>query len=320
MLFEKQILNTYKGMMHSRCDDNGTAFYFSPDDFEGLKSEPYTFTASAGHTLKGYIYSYGEAVPGRIIVFDHGFGGGHRAYMKEIELICRHGFCVLSYDHTGCMESGGESPNGMAQSLCDLNDCISSIKSEPRFSGHDISVVGHSWGGFSTLNITSLHPEISHIVAISGFVSVEELVNSFFGGIMKGYRKAVMALERELNPAFVDFHAVESLSKTNAKALLIYSENDHMCRKTHFDILRAGLDGKENIEFLLVKDKWHNPNYTVDAVNYLNSYVSEKNKLMRKGKLDTDEQKKEFLASFDWNRMTEQDSAVWDEIFRCLYS
>ena len=41
MIFEKQILNIYKGMMHTRCDDTETVFYYSPDDFEGLYKEPY---------------------------------------------------------------------------------------------------------------------------------------------------------------------------------------------------------------------------------------------------------------------------------------
>ena len=39
MIFEKQIMNFYKGMMYARCDDNGTAFYFSASDFPGLMSE-----------------------------------------------------------------------------------------------------------------------------------------------------------------------------------------------------------------------------------------------------------------------------------------
>ena len=37
MIFEKQIVNGYKGMMYNRCDDTETAFYFSPADFEGLQ-------------------------------------------------------------------------------------------------------------------------------------------------------------------------------------------------------------------------------------------------------------------------------------------
>ena len=30
MIFEKQIVDMYKGMMHARCDDTETVFYFSP--------------------------------------------------------------------------------------------------------------------------------------------------------------------------------------------------------------------------------------------------------------------------------------------------
>ena len=43
-----------------------------------------------------------------------------------------------------------------------------------------------------------------------------------------------------------------------------------------------------------------------------------KNKLTKKKKLVTDEQKRAFLASFDWNRMTVQDESVWEAIFDCL--
>ena len=318
MLFEKQIVNFYKGMMHARCDDNGTAFYFSAADFDGLIAEPMTFQATAGHTLKGYLYHYENVIPGRIIVFDHGFGSGHRAYMKEIEKLCKHGYLVFSYDHTGCIESGGENPNGMAQSLCDLNDCIRFIKENERTKGLDISVMGHSWGGFSTLNISALHPEISHVVVFSGFVSVELLVNDFFSGLMKGYRKAILALETKSNPDYVGYNAVESLSYSNAKVLLVYSDNDQMVKINHFELLKAELSDKPNVKLILEKNKGHNPNYTCDAVAYLGEYLAAKKKLTQKKKLVTDEQKKAFLASFDWDRMTVQDESVWAQVFECL--
>ena len=319
MLFEKQILATYKGMMHTRCDDTETVFYFSAVDFEGLSCEPFSFRASAGHTLQGYVYQYNNPIPNRLVIFDHGFGGGHRAYMKEIELLCRHGYTVLSYDHTGCMESGGESPNGMAQSLCDLNDCITAIKSDLRFSGSGLSVMGHSWGGFSTLNISALHPEISHIVVLSGFVSVEEIVKSFFPGFLKGYRRAILAFERSVNPKFVGYHAVESLKKSNAKALLIYSEDDPLVTRAHFDQLREGLSDRTNTHFMLCPNKGHNPNYTEDAVKLLGKFGNARAKLL-KNKKATAEDKKRFVASFDWDAITAQDASVWAAIFEHLDS
>ena len=321
MLFEKQMIRMYRGIAYTRCDDNGTAYYFSADDFAGLQKEPYPFRSSRGDLLQGYLYCYDHPIEGRLVVFDHGFGGGHRSYMKEIEMLCKHGFLVFAYDHTGCMESEGVNPNGMAQSLCDLNDCITALKQDARFADLDISVMGHSWGGFSSLNIFALHPDISHVVVLSGFVSVKLLIHSYFGGILKGYRKAIMQIERNANPDFVGYHAVESLSKTDAKVLLIYSGNDKLCTKVaQYDTLKAGLDGKETIRFVLVSDKGHNPNYTEDAVRYLGEYVSKRAKMIRKKQLETDEQKKAFLASWDWDRMTAQDDTVWNEIFQCLDS
>lgn len=317
MIFEKQVLRMYRGMAYTRCDDVGLAYYFSADDFPGLEKESYAFRSSRGHHLQGYLYRYGMVLPGRLIVFDHGFGGGHRSYMKEIEMLCRHGYLVFAYDHTGCMESGGENPNGMAQSLCDLDDCITVIKQDSRFTGMDISVMGHSWGGFSTLNITARHPEISHVVVLSGFVSVEMLIHSYFGGIMQGYRKAVMALETQANPEYVRYNAVDSLQKTAAKVVLIYSDNDKMCHKAvHYDTLQAGLRDKANIEMVLVQNKGHNPNYTEDAVKYLGEYVAAKTKFMKKK--PSAEQKAVFVKSWDWHRMTAQDDRIWEKIFACL--
>jgi len=314
MIFEKQVVNSYKSMIFTRCDDTKTVFYFSSKDFDSLSSKPYKFKSSMGHDLQGYVYSYDNHNPGRIVVFDHGFGGGHLAYMKEIEMLCRHGYLVFAYDHTGCMESGGATPNGLAQSLCDLNDCISAIKADEKFAGLDISVMGHSWGAFSTLNITALHPDISHIVAICGFVSVKDMINTFFSGILSGYRKVVWELEKRSNPKFAEYNAVETLSKSDTKALLIYSDNDMMCKIEHYDMLKAGLDNKENVKFLLVKNKGHNPNYTEDGVKLLGEFSNARAKFAKKKNV-TDEEKQKFVASFDWDRMTMQDEAVWNRIF-----
>ena len=317
MIFERQIVDMYKGMMHARCDDTETVFYFSPKDYPNLQVQPHEFKASAGHTLRGWFYEYENAIPGRLIVFDHGFGGGHLAYMKEIEMLCKHGYKVFAYDHTGCMQSGGASPNGLAQSLCDLNDCITMLKGDERFANTDISVMGHSWGGFSTLNITALHPEISHIVAMCGFVSVEEMIKTFFAGVLKGYRAPIMRLEREANPNFVDFNAVETLRQSSTKALLIYSSDDTMCKKVHYDLLKTGLEGQDNVELLLVDGKGHNPNYTEDAVKILGAFGKARAKFLKKKSATADE-KAQFVASFNWEAMTAQDERVWEKIFQHL--
>ena len=319
MIFEKQIEKIYRSNLFARQDNAGGIFYFQPSDFPGLNAHPYEFRANAGHSMKGYFYHYDNPVPNRLVVFEHGMGNGHRAYMREIEQLCKAGFLVFSYDHTGCMESGGESTGGFATSLSDLDACIRALKGEQGLKDRNIAVVGHSWGGFSTMNIGALHPEITHLVVLSGFVSVEKIVGQSFAGPLKGYRKHILELERQANPDYVDFNGIRSLRKTVAKVLLVYSDNDAMVKKEiHFDELQQLLSGKKNISFLLVRGKNHNPTYTRDAVQYKDAFFAAFQKSMKT--LTDPESQKAFMDGYDWWAMTEQDGEVWEKIVDHLNS
>ena len=319
MIFEKKIVGIYQQQFLNRCDDTGLAHYFSHEDFPGLRQQPFDFQSSLGHTMKGWFYCYDEIIPGRVVIFEHGFGGGHRSYMKEIEMLARHGYLVYTYDHTGCMLSGGDSPRGLSQSLRDLNDAINALQATQGFKDLKISVMGHSWGGFSAMNIAALHPEVTHIVALSGFVSVEEMVGQFFSGILKGYRKPVLKIEQENNPDFVHYNAARTLADTAAKVLLIYSSNDKLViREIHHGILSKALTGKADTRILLEENKGHNPNYTADAVAYLAEYTADMTRRLKDKKLSTEAEKKAFREKRDWNRMTKQDEKVWAEIFKTL--
>lgn len=305
----------YRSNLFIRNDNPNGIFYFSAADFPGLQADSYDFKSQMGHDLKGYFYYYENPIPGRLVVFDHGMGNGHRAYLREIECLAKAGYLVYSYDHTGCMRSGGENTNGFAQSLRDLDDCISALKKEPSLGDRTISVVGHSWGGFSTMNIVALHPEITHVVSMSGFVSVRRILEQTFPGLLKGACKSLYELERRSNPGYVEFDAVQSLSQTNAKVLLIASSDDKVVQKTHhFDVLQQSLSGRENIRFLVTENKGHNPSYTCDAVRYKDDFFAQFQKLVKKKKLETPAQQEAFMAAFDWLRMTEQDETLWNEI------
>ena len=321
MLFQKQVEQIYRRTLYVRNDNPSGIFYFSAEDFPGLQSHSYDFAAQAGHTLKGYFYHYSDPIPGRLIVFDHGMGNGHRAYMREIETLAKAGYLVYAYDHTGCMASGGNDINGFAQSLNDLDTCIKALKALPQLQGRSISVMGHSWGGFSTMNITALHPDITHVVSMSGFISVKQIVDQSIASILKGYRKGIYDMERRANPDYVDFHAIETLKSTSAKVLLIYSNDDKIVnRQMHYDPLVSALSGKENIRFLLVDGKNHNPTYAADAVAYKDQFWAELSRQEKKKLLKTEQQQKEFMARYDWWRMTQQDDAVWNEIISWLGS
>ena len=219
------------------------------------------------------------------------------------------------------MESGGENTGGLSQSLCDLNDLLNTLKKDEKYKAYDISVMGHSWGGFSAMNISALYPEISHLVIMSGFVSVEKMINSFFSGPLTPYRKCIMKIEQESNPGFVNSDGVEALKNTASKVLLIYSDNDTLCKKeAHFDELKNELSDKTNIEFILENNKGHNPNFTENAVKYKDEFFAALTRKTKKKQLEAKEEKEAFKKSFDWNKMTEQDEKVWKEIFEFLDS
>ena len=140
------------------------------------------------------------------------------------------------------------------------------------------------------------------------------MINQNFSGILKLYRKDIMGLERRTNPDFADFDAKKSLNGASTKALLIYSADDPLVKKEfHYAPL---LESKgDNMTLVLVENKGHNPNFTERAVRYKDAFFADLTSKVKKGELNTPEQKAAFRASYDWNAMTEQDESIWKEIF-----
>jgi pimeloyl-ACP methyl ester carboxylesterase len=217
------------------------------------------------------------------------------------------------------MESGGEDTNGFAQSLCDLCDLLSAVEKTDRLKDCEISIVGHSWGAFSALNILALHPDVAHVVAISGFLSVKDMHKQIFHGFLSLYRKKAYAMEKESNSEHAHFDAVSTLGKTDAQVLIIASDNDEVVKTSlHHKKLEKSLRGKSNIRFMLVEGRDHNPNYTLDAVKYKREFSKRLSKMRKEGLLNTPEQKKAFVDEVDWFKMTEQDELVWQKILETL--
>ncbi len=292
--------------------DEGIIPYFKHENFPELQFVPHSFRGSEGQKLQGYFYHYGNPIPGRLVVFDHGLGGGHTAYLQEVNVMAKHGYLVFAYDHTGCMESEGADTNGLAQSLNDLNECIKELKSIDALKDRTISVVGHSWGGFSTANIGALYPEITHLAVLSPIISIKQMLRQSMGGVIALFRGYVQSLELKWNPRFGKTDAVESLKKTKAKVLIIQSRDDPTVNpKYHFDVLKRNLAEQKNITFMEVDGKGHNPNYTLAAAEYKRNFFAA---------LREADDKRAHYASGDYWQLTDQDPEIWEIIFRHLDS
>ena len=315
MIFEKKIKEIFRSLVMVRYDDTGLVKYFSLEDFPRLISEDFSFIGNKSQILRGKIYSFDGAKDDRLIVFDHGMGGGHTAYMKEIVELCKMGYTVLSYDHTGCMSSEGENICGLSQSLADLDYAIRAVLCDERFSGRKISVVGHSWGAFSTLNISAIHKDITHIVALSGFISVKDMLKQYFPGILSLYVPAIYKTEIEAVGSYAEYSAIESLKASSAKAMIIHSDDDAAVSfKKHFAKLRSELCDRENTVFVAVTEKGHNPNFTKEAVKIKDVFFADLTAKTKSGYFTSDESKRSFKESYDFDKMSEQDSEIWAKI------
>ena len=303
----------YKKNVVKRYDDDGIIKYYTHEEFPGLQAEPIAFRTPQGIELKGNIYAYPGADGESLVIFAHGIGGGHRSYLREIERICRAGYRVVGYDNCGCFASGGKNIRGLTESLNDLVACVDWLRGQEKYAGVRLSVIGHSWGGYAAANLLN-YRKVYAVVAISCFVSVEVFVDAFLKGKPAFMKRCVYRFERRANPDFVDSCAVDAVRDTDAKVLFVHSRDDN------FVSVYVGLDYvrkrvyNPNVEYLVVDGKKHNPNYTADAVGYMNSKFGEYNRLVAEKKLKTEAEKRAFCADFDYYRMTEQDDAVWNVI------
>ena len=312
------IVKYYKKTFLHRYDDPGYLKYYRPEEFPGLRDEPFRFK-SGENSLAAHWYSY-ENAGSELIVFSHGIGGGHLSYMKEIALLCGRGYTVLAFDNTGCFDSEGADIRCMSQSLADLDAALRHVKTQGelnRFS--HVYAVGHSWGGYAVGNIPALHPEIEKAAAISGFVSVERLALGAMGGAKDPVRRLmarkICAYEQKTAPEFYPACTLDAVRKApGTKFLFAHSEDDPSVPfALNTGWLRQELDAP-NAEYLICSGKLHNPNYTADASAYMAETFDRFHKEVRRGKLKTQDARIAFFADADWDRMTAQDETFWDNV------
>ena len=314
--FEKQ----YRGALLTRRGVDPAVKLFSYDEFEGLRTEKYDMESEHGK-ISGQFYYYDGYDATRLIVFEHGIAAGHRSYMREIEKLCSLGYRIFTYDHIGTGLSGGEYTRGLSGSIADLNFVISELRKDENIKGLRLDVIGHSWGGFSSMVISRFHPDIEHIVAMSGFSSVKRMHRQILPLPLFFMRGQLDKIERGENPTYVDLDAIDVLKNTKSKVLIIHSRDDKTVNyNIHFKPLVKALKDKENIEFLTLDGKDHHPTFTKDAVKYKAEFFKELAKRRKAGELQTLDSQTEFKNSYDFYKMTVQDDRVFLRIREFLNS
>ena len=280
--------------------------YYSHLDFKGLKQESYVFTNSKGIEIHYFYYYYDKYNDDKIILFCHGLGAGHTAYLAEIEQLAKRGYMVLTLDFTGCGESQGKYLGSVNNPTRDVIDLLNYLKLDKQ-----IILMGHSMGGFTCLNLMNLRKDITKAVIFSGFLTIPLEINALIKP--KFIANRILKYERKVEPEYYALDNIEYLKTTSDKLFFIQSEDDAMVPyQTALKVVEE--INNPNIKTLKVQGRKHNPNYTDDAVIYMNNVFYEFNKQVKEKTIKTDEDKINYFKDVSLGKLVEQDEEMFDQI------
>ncbi len=305
-----RIARKYREKLLCRYDKDGIAPYLSVSDFPGLTCKEWTFKNSAGVNVACFRYRYETYDPAKLVVFCHGLGPGHTAYIAEIEYLCKNGLQVLTLDYTGCDRSGGDGMLSVNRPTRDTVELLDYLKPT-----EELSVVGHSLGGYTALNVIRMTDAIKRGVIISGFLYSRQMLGHFIKNRLINY--LVERAERKTDREIACADNAAYLKKTTDRLLFVASRDDPM---VPFSI-GAGLAqtlGNERLEFLVEEDKKHNPTYTTEALAFMRNSFAEYERLVKDGTLKTDEEKRAFFSDKPAAKMTVQDPRVMDRVVQFI--
>lgn len=310
-------LKIYKTVYDRRFDKTFLHF-FTYKDYDGLNIESIEFKSNEDNTLKGFIYYYHRDNYKGLVVISHGLGVGHLQYTSEINHFAKLGFKVISFDNTGCATSEGKGINGLPQGIMDLKSCLDFIKTRDDLKYYKKVLFGHSWGGYSSINVLPFTNDEDNIVCVttmgapfnSSEITYEMLkANSklltFTGPFISMIEKNRFGLLSKMN-------TLATLSNIDKDVLLVHGTKDHIVNyQTNFKFVEDNLK-KDNIEFYTVENKRHRPNISDIATSY--DELVEKEIKDLKLKKSTKEELKKYHDNIDYYKLVEFDEKVMKHI------
>lgn len=300
------IASFYKKKLVCRYDKDGIIPYLSHHDFEGLKQENYSFKNSRNVDISYFFYHYEKYDDSKIVLFLHGIGSGHTAYMQEINYLCKAGYRVLTLDYMGCDSSSGKNLLSMNEPTRDVMDLLNHLSLKEK-----IVLVGHSLGGYTALNTINLRNDINKAIIISGFLSLESELSGFIKS--KTIVKSLLKYEQRVEKEYYGIDNISYLKHTSDSLLFIHSKDDQMVKYESSLGIIEKIDNS-NIHTIKCDGKKHNPNYSYEAIKYMNDVFGEYNYLVKKKKLKTYIEKRDFMRDKSAFKMTIQDEVIMKEI------
>ena len=280
--------------------------YYAYTDFKGLKQEAYTFNNSKRIEIHYFFYYYDNYQEDKIILFLPGLGPGHASYMREIETLAKRGYKVLTLDYTGCGESKGPYLGSLNTPTRDTMDLLNLLNLDK-----PIVVMGHSLGGFTALKVASLRKEITKVVVMSPIVTIRPMI--FNASKSKFITHFVLKYERKVEKEYDKIDVPNYLKTTSDDILFIQSVDDPMVPyETSLKV--AEESNNPHIQTIKFENRKHNPNYTLEAVQYMNEVFGAFNRRVMDKAIATDEERITYFKDVSIKRLTEQDQNLFNQI------
>lgn len=298
----------YNTAFNRRYDKNKLLKYFTAEDFNLIKSE-----ISLG-CLNGAVYSKaGVQNNGKIIIFVHGMGPGHCAYITEIAYFCNLGYTVAAVDSLGCGDSFGKKIKGMYEGVISAVDTIDFV--QKHFPQNKIYLVGHSWGGYSALCAASQR-KIDKVIAISApstpAKTLMQGAKPFIGGLLASILKPFWWLANLCIFGIKgNSNAAKCATELNIPVLLVHGDCDKIVNPGNAVINKAS--GK-HISKLIAKGKAHNPYNTLEA----EAKLCELSSALARVRKMTEDEKTAYFSNFDFNAATLEDEEIMLKISEFL--
>ena len=280
--------------------------YYVYTDFKGLNQEAYTFNNSKRIEIHYFFYYYANYKDDKIILFLPGLGPGHASYMREIETLAKRGYKVLTLDYTGCGESKGPYLGSLNAPTRDTIDLLNLLNLDK-----PIVVMGHSLGGFTALKVASLKKEINKVVVMSPIVTIRPMI--FNASKSKFITHFVLKYERKVEKEYDKIDVPNYLKTTSDDILFIQSVDDPMVPyETSLKV--AEESNNPHIQTIKFENRKHNPNYTLEAVQYMNEVFGAFNRRVMDKAIATDEERITYFKDVSIKRLTEQDQNLFNQI------
>ena len=228
------IRTLYNKPFGGRMDSKENIYDYVKNQRPDFDRKEVSFLSNKGQQLTGYFYPPCRQAKG-LVIFAHGMGCGHEAYLAEISYLVAHDYLVFTYDGTGVQSSTGKNMIGLPQAPIDLKHAIDYLATVKELEGYATMLYGHSWGGYavSSVHCFPLAIEIKGVVSSGGFQKTEN--------VLKQHGKKVLGKRVNLFTPYIALYeamlfgmgigkvtGINGLSKTTAKVMITHSRGDYV--------------------------------------------------------------------------------------------